>query len=199
MAIDLNLDKNVQDKIGKYICERANLCLKDLQNDIRDIWRECSMASKNQPIGGTVQLRGVPNLTYPLINPRVKALVKNVANPTTSLTPYNLVKRFGGTDPRYEYTEDAVQTLFELGNWRKAARKGVKAAAIADPATVRVQMIVDDETGEVRPEFTVVPAGDFVIYPVGERIENATVCGNVFTELRGDIQRKINEGGILRG
>lgn len=191
---NIKLEKSVQDAIGKHICERATLCRKDLQNDLEEVWKECSMAAKNQPIGGTVQLRGVPNLTYPLINPRVKALVKNVANPTTSLTPYNLVKRFGGTDPRYEYTEDAVQFLYELGNWRKAARKGVKAAAIADPATIRVQMVMDPETGNVCPEFTVIPAPNFIIYPVGERIENATVCGNVFTELRGDIQRKINEG-----
>ena len=77
-------------------------------------------------------LNNIPNRTYPLIQPRISALVKNVANPQTSLTPYYLTKRFGATTQRYEATEQAVQFLFEQGNWRKATRQGVRTAAIAD-------------------------------------------------------------------
>lgn len=152
------------------------------------------MASKNQPIGGTVVLDNIPNRTYPLIQPRISALVKNVANPQTSLTPYYLVKRFGGDDPRYEATENVVQFMFEQGNWRKATRQAVKTCAIADPAIIRVQMVQDDDTGECLPEFKVIHPDNFIAYPVGEKIENCVVVGEIFNELRGDILREMKEG-----
>lgn len=194
MPIDLKLDKETQARLARFVVNRVNACREYLEEDLKMVWKDCSMASKNQPIGGTVVLNNIPNRTYPLIQPRLSALVKNVANPQTSLTPYYVVKRFNGDDPSYEAIEDTVQFMFEQGNWRKATRKAVKTCAIADPAIIRVQMYQDDDTGECRPEFKVIHPDNFVCYPVGEKIESAVVVGEIFNELRGDIAREIKEG-----
>jgi len=192
--IDLKLDKDSQKKIASFICTRIKACRGYLEEDLKMVWKDCGMAAKNQPIGGTVVLNNIPNRTYPLIQPRISALVKNVANPQTSLTPYYLTKRFGGDDPRYEATEQAVQFLFEQGNWRKATRQGVRTAAIADPALIRCQMLIDDDSGECRPEFKVIHPDNFVAYPVGEKIERCVVVGEIFNQLRGDLRRRMDEG-----
>lgn len=194
MGINLSLDKDAQKRLAKFVCARVRACREYLEEDLKMVWKDCSMAAKNQPIGGTVVLNNIPNRTYPLIQPRISALVKNVANPQTSQTPYYVVKRFGGDDAMYEATENTVQFLFEQGNWRKATRQAVKTCAIADPAIIRVQIRQDDDTGECIPEFKVIHPDNFIAYPVGEKIERCVVTGEIFNELRGDILRRMKEG-----
>lgn len=194
MPEPMKLSGETKKRIASFICKRAIACRRELASELKDIWKECSLASKNQPIGDTVTIKNCANRVYPIIQPRINALVKNVANPITSISPYYFVKRFGGDDEAYEATENGVQFLMETGNWRKATKRAVRSSGVYGLAIIQVEMVVDDTTGQCNPVFTVIQPDDFIAYPAGVKIEDCVLTGRVFNELRGDIKRRQQDG-----
>lgn len=171
---------------------------------LSDRWERNEQLYRQEPIATGTEVSGQPR-HVPIVQPRVDQLVANICGPLFANEPYYVAKGWGMDAGRSQEVESFVHFFNQRAQLDRRYRKGIRLAAKAEPAIVRVHFEdghADHDTPDsdtkvqmkqayVGPAISVIHPKNFVCYPlyVGD-IAEAKVTGHRFARRVQEIRER---------